>query len=84
MEKQVKEKAFLEIRYFRQLIDVMLRLKKKYWQQLKIKFENLKLKIHAMRRQSSRLQMFFKIGFLRNFTIFTGKYLCWSLFYVKL
>ena len=30
---------------------------------------------------SSRLQMFFKICVLENFTIFTGKHLCWSLFY---
>ena len=32
--------------------------------------------------RSSRLQMFFKIGVLKNFAIFTGKrkHLCWSLF----
>ena len=29
--------------------------------------------------RSSRTQIFFKIGVLRNFTIFTGKHLCWSL-----
>ena len=29
------------------------------------------------------MQMFFKIGALRNFAIFTGKYLCWSLFLIK-
>ena len=28
--------------------------------------------------------MFFKIGALKNFVIFTGKYLCWSLFLIKL
>ena len=33
---------------------------------------------------SSCLQIFFKIGVLKNFTIFTGKQLCWSLFLVKL
>ena len=27
--------------------------------------------------RSSRSQMFFKIGILKNFTIFTGKQLCW-------
>ena len=31
------------------------------------------------RYRSSRLQMFFKIVVLRNFEIFTGKHLCWSL-----
>ena len=30
--------------------------------------------------KSSRLQMFFKIGVLKNFAIFTGKHLCWNLF----
>ena len=33
--------------------------------------------------RSSRLQMFFKIGVLKNFAIFTGKHLCWSLFLIK-
>ena len=28
--------------------------------------------------------MFFKIGALRNFAIFIGKHLCWSLFLIKL
>ena len=28
--------------------------------------------------RSSRSEMFFKIGVLRNFAIFTGKHLCWS------
>ena len=32
----------------------------------------------------SRLQMFFKIGVLKNFAIFTGKNLCWGLFLIKL
>ena len=27
--------------------------------------------------------MFFKIDVLKNFTIFTGKHLCWSLFLIK-
>ena len=31
-----------------------------------------------------RSQMLFKIGFLRNFTLFTGKYLCWSLYLIDL
>ena len=34
--------------------------------------------------RSSRSQMFFKIGVLKNFAIFTGKSLCWSLFLIKL
>ena len=29
---------------------------------------------------SCRSQMFFKIGVRKNFSIFTGKRLCWSLF----
>ena len=36
------------------------------------------------RSRSSRSRMFFKIGVLKNFAIFTGKYLCWSLFLIKL
>ena len=28
--------------------------------------------------------MFFKIDFLKNFAIFAGKHLCWSLFSIKL
>ena len=34
--------------------------------------------------RSSRLQIFFKIGVLKKFTIFAGKRLCWSLFLIKL
>ena len=34
--------------------------------------------------RSSSSQMFFKIGILNNFTIFTGKHLYWSLFLLKL
>ena len=34
--------------------------------------------------RSSRLQIFFKIGVLKNFSNFTGKHLCRSLFVVKL
>ena len=33
--------------------------------------------------KSSRLQMFYKIGVLRNFAKFTEKQLCWSLFFKK-
>ena len=33
------------------------------------------------RNRSSRSQMFFKIGVLKNFAIFTGKHLCWGLFF---
>ena len=33
--------------------------------------------------KSSRLQMFFKIGLHKNFTILTGKHLYWSLFLLK-
>ena len=34
--------------------------------------------------RSNRSQMFFKIGALKNFTNFTGKHPCWSLFLTKL
>ena len=34
--------------------------------------------------KSCRLQMFFKIGSIKNFAIFTGKHLCWGLFLVQL
>ena len=34
--------------------------------------------------KSSRSQMFLKIGVFKNFAIFTGKQLCWSLFLIKL
>ena len=34
--------------------------------------------------RSSRSQMFFRIGVLKNFAIFTGKHLCRSLFLIKL
>ena len=32
----------------------------------------------------SRSHVFFKIGARKNFVVFTGKYLCWSLFLIKL
>ena len=34
--------------------------------------------------RSSWSQKFFKIGVLKNFTIFQGKHLCWSFFLIKL
>ena len=34
--------------------------------------------------RSSRSQLFFKIGTLKNFANFTGKQLCWSIFLIKL
>ena len=34
--------------------------------------------------RNSRSQMFFKIGVLKNFEIFTGKHLCLSLFLINL
>ena len=38
-------------------------------------------KIHHVKYRSNGLQMFFKIGFLKNFANFIGKELCWSLFF---
>ena len=40
-----------------------------------------KIKKH---HRSTRPQMFFKTGVLKNFANFTGKHLCWSLFLIKL
>ena len=34
--------------------------------------------------RSSRSQVFFKIGVIKNFPIFTGKVLCWSLSLIKM
>ena len=36
------------------------------------------------RDKSSHLQMFFKLGVLKYFAIFTGKHTCWSLCLIKL
>ena len=47
----------------------------------------LALIVHCVKKgpnRSSRLQMFFEIGFFINFAIFTVKYLCWSLLLLKL
>ena len=41
-------------------------------------FQKSGLEIKTSR--SSRSLVFFEIGFLKNFAIFTGKHLCWSLF----
>ena len=38
----------------------------------------------SARYSSSRSQMLFKIGVVKNFAIFTGKQLCRSLFLIKL
>ena len=43
-------------------------------------FELPSLKTSLISFRSHRLQMFFKIGVLKNFAIPTGKHLCWSLF----
>ena len=40
--------------------------------------------IQSVYDRSSRLQMFFKLGVLKNFAIFTGIQLCWILFLKKL
>ena len=36
------------------------------------------------RCRSSRRQMFFNIGVIKNFAMFTQKHLCWSLFLIKM
>ena len=40
-------------------------------------------KQHDLSDRSSRSQMFFKTGGLKNFTIFTRKHQCWSLFFIN-
>ena len=40
-------------------------------------------KLNVPQSRRGRLQMFFKIGIFKNFAIFTGKHLCWSLFLIK-
>ena len=39
---------------------------------------------YCVRSRSSRSQMFFITSVLKNFAIFTGEHLCWSLFLIKL
>ena len=39
--------------------------------------------IKMKEKRNGRSQMFFKIGVLKNFAKFTGKYLCQSLFFNK-
>ena len=41
-------------------------------------------KSNSMKFRSSSSQMFFKIGALQRFALFTGKHLCWNLFLIKL
>ena len=43
-------------------------------------FLNIHSKFRYQKRRSSRSQMFFKIDLLKNFAIFKGNHLCWSLF----
>ena len=38
---------------------------------------------HVGKRSNSCLQMISKTGVFKNFAIFTGKKLCWSLFFIK-
>ena len=52
-------------------------------------FRGLELRIYFLKpistmiERSSRWQMFFKIGALKNFANFTEKHLCWGLFITK-
>ena len=40
--------------------------------------------IRNSKGRSGRLQLFFKLGVLKNFVNFTGKHLCCNLFLIKL
>ena len=42
-----------------------------------------KIFLNILKYRNSRSQMFFKIDVLKIFAIFTGKHLCWSLFFNK-
>ena len=53
-------------------------------QPLRVIHENSCMLKEAATRRSSRSQMLFKIGALKNFAIFAGKHPCWSLFKMKL
>ena len=43
-----------------------------------------KIACNITKDRSSRCQIFFKLGILKNFAIFTRKHLRWSLFLIKL
>ena len=49
-------------------------------------FERGSLKNYNLKncKPRKKLQVFFKKTVLKNFAIFTGKHLCWSLFIIKL
>ena len=51
---------------------------------LDIYLQKLIISFHDKIIRSSRWQMFFKIGVLKNFAIFTEKHLCWSLSLIML
>ena len=72
---------------------VRLRTSKKMVRVIKSYFQNYERLTHHFEAitgrecnlyRSSRSQMFFKIGVLKNFAIFAEKHLCWSLFLIKL
>ena len=46
--------------------------------------QSLHFEIILISIRSSCSQMFFKVGVLKNFAIFTGEHLCWNLFLIKL
>ena len=61
-----------------------------WWSMFKVNEKNKKQKqtccfsYKTPHVRSSCLQMFFRIGVFKTFAIFTGKHLCWSLFWIKL
>ena len=48
-----------------------------------VKLQNLIIENQCLPFRSRRSQMFFKVGVLKCYTIFTGKHLRWSLFLIK-
>ena len=51
--------------------------------QLDQHFESINWFLYEWRGQKHPLKVFYKKAVLKNFVIFTGKHLCWSLFLIK-
>ena len=57
----------------------------KCWVNKRVSFQNLLLSLFfSFAFCTPRCQMFFKIGILKTFAIFTRKHLCWRLFLIRL
>ena len=79
-------KHLCQSRYFIKKETLAQVLSCEFWEISKNTFSYrwFRLLSHIGSIRSSRSQMFFKIGILKNFAIFTGKHLCWILFFNKI